>query len=172
LKTDLENADKDEGPMAAYEELWNLQPRAFTWRATGQRDIGFIAQEVQAALEDLPEFSGIVHPVSDDSRVYLGIDYSKMSVPAIMMARNCYAEIQAIRALPAAPLVLQNQIGIGNAPAANVPAAGADNLWGLVHSLYQYVRQLRLLMRLVVPPNQLLDLPDWPAPPVDWVTPV
>ena len=76
-----------------------------------------------------------------------------------------------MRTLPIVPAGLQNMIGLAYAPAPGQPAAGADKLWGLVHSLYQYVRQLRLLVRLVVAPGQLPDLPDWPDAPVDWVSP-
>jgi hypothetical protein len=168
---DLGPAEIREGHGGIYEELWNLQPKTFTWNASGQKDIGFIAQEVQAALAPYPEFSGIVHPVSDDSHVYLGIDYSKLSVPAIMMARNCYAEIQALGTMPAAPMLLQNQIGLANAPTGGVPAVGADNLWGLLHSLYVYIRTMKEQLRVFLPPTVIADLPDWPEPPVDFVTP-
>jgi hypothetical protein len=143
----------DHADPGRYAELYDLQPQLFRWKATGQLDVGFIAQELQAALAPYPEFAGIVHPVSDDSRVYLSVDYSKMSVLSFILLKDVIAQLQL------------------NAPAAGVPAAGADNLWGLLHSLYQHVRQLRMLMRAVVLPTQLPELPDWPAPPVDWVTP-
>jgi hypothetical protein len=84
LKHDIENA-QIEG--ADYSELYTLQPRSFKW-PDGRQDIGLIAQEVQETLDGYPELASLVSPINDNSSVYLGVDYSKLSVLTLMMARN------------------------------------------------------------------------------------
>jgi hypothetical protein len=148
LKHDIEDATIVEDHASHYEELYALQPRSFKW-PDGREDIGLIAQEVQETLQGYRDLASLVSPINDNSSVYLGVDYSKLSVLTLMMAKHNYSLISPVSA------------SVGARPAVGTPKAGADDLWNLVHGLYNYIRQLRALLRIVVLPAQLADLPQW-----------
>ncbi len=65
-----------------------LKPSAFTWKATGKRDLGFIAQDVQKVLPEL---------VTADKRGYLGMNYSGV-IPVLTRAiQEQQAEIEKLK---------------------------------------------------------------------------
>ncbi len=67
----------------------SIEPNRFTWKETGDLDIGVIAQEVQKVF---PEF------VHSNSAGELSVDYAKLVVPLIGVVRDQQREIELLKA--------------------------------------------------------------------------
>jgi hypothetical protein len=173
LKTDVEIARIIEDHGAAYQNLWNIQPVSFVWRADERADIGLIAQDVQEAVADYPEFANLVRPVSDNSQVYLGVDYSKLSLVALMMAKKNRADLAELPRDGVAGLAalantvdtnketLDGLIGLlGDLPALAACPTG-PYLVAILKALYEQVRLLTNKVRDAAAPAPPVVAP-WP----------
>jgi len=76
--------------------LMKLHPRIFTWRTTGTRDLGFIAQEVQPLIPEA------VHKMDDKG--HLGINYNAFAPVVIKAIQEQQHEIEKIGASCGSPI--------------------------------------------------------------------
>jgi hypothetical protein len=179
LKDDVRLAEIDD--RGAYEELWNLRPVTFRWKSDNRIDIGLIAQDVQEAVEDYPELASLVRPISDNSNVYLGIDYSKLSLVALMMAKKNYDDIAHLPRDGVAGLAeLTGRVDLntetvdgisdllGDLPALAV-SPGGRTVVAVLKALYEQVRLITIKIRdpaAAAPPA----MPIWPDTPAGVAT--
>jgi hypothetical protein len=79
------------------EFIKEVQPRTYTWKSTGNKASGFIAQELDAVVEkyNASEFAGIVN--KDDPETYLVA--TPQLIPAMINAiKELAAELDSVKA--------------------------------------------------------------------------
>jgi hypothetical protein len=129
LKDEFANATVIRGFPSKYTDLYNLQPKTFSWKSDKRRDVCLIAQEVQATLAPYSELKGFVSPISDNGNVSLGVDFSKLSTVNMMLIKDLHQRLDL--------------------PDVNTPVDYRLTMWQAFKKLYQHVDDLQGVLAAV-----------------------
>lgn len=71
-----------------------LKPSSFSWKADGQADVGFIAQEVQAVI---PDAVRVVQDSHNELGEVLGVNYQALTAHLVKAIQELQSEVAALR---------------------------------------------------------------------------
>ena len=103
LKDDIEDAS-----LADCKAIFDaVEVKTFEWKRDGQRSVGFIAQEVEAALPENGKFKDIVNrstyqPTEEDEPLEIKtLDYSRMAAVLWGVVKQLEARVAVLEGNPA-----------------------------------------------------------------------